>query len=147
MAFWPCWILGLFVEGNNISCENDNFGQKLPLLLVVVAAAAKAQLVVALLQLLVLLDGKNIRVNIQLLLEATSAVFHCSISSHPPSCSRTKRSTIYMSSDWSEFSALDDEDELDELHIDTRDYAAEEDSQEAKAQIGASLEPPTIEDD
>ena len=52
-----------------------------------------------------------------------------------------------MSSDWSDFSALNDEDELDELRIDTRDYAAEEDSQEAKAQIGASLEPPTIEND
>eukprot|EP00429_Kryptoperidinium_foliaceum_P030415 CAMPEP_0176153548 /NCGR_PEP_ID=MMETSP0120_2-20121206/78439_1 /TAXON_ID=160619 /ORGANISM="Kryptoperidinium foliaceum, Strain CCMP 1326" /LENGTH=106 /DNA_ID=CAMNT_0017490611 /DNA_START=269 /DNA_END=589 /DNA_ORIENTATION=- len=31
------------------------------------------------------------------------------------------------------------------MAIDTRDYAKEEDSQEMKAQIGASLEPPEIE--
>lgn len=52
-----------------------------------------------------------------------------------------------MSSDWSDFSALDDDDDLDELKIDTREYAVEEDSQESKAQIGASLEGPEIEND
>eukprot|EP00980_Cylindrotheca_fusiformis_P016797 scaffold5064_cov121-Cylindrotheca_fusiformis.AAC.11 len=49
-------------------------------------------------------------------------------------------------SDWSSFSALDDDDDLD-MAIDTREYAKEEDSQDHKAQVGASLEPPEIEND
>ena len=52
-----------------------------------------------------------------------------------------------MSSDWSDFSAIDDDDDLDELRIDTNEYAVEDDSQEAKAQVGATLEPPEIEND
>ena len=56
-------------------------------------------------------------------------------------------STRFMSSDWSDFTALDDDDDLDELNIDTREYAVEEDSQESKAQVGSSLEAPEIEND
>lgn len=51
-----------------------------------------------------------------------------------------------MSDDWSNFKVLDDDDDLD-IAIDTRDYAAEEDSQEYKAQVGSGLEPPDIEFD
>ena len=54
---------------------------------------------------------------------------------------------LQMSSDWSDFSALDDDDELDELKVDTRDYAVEDDSQEAKAEAGAAVEGPEIEND
>ena len=50
-------------------------------------------------------------------------------------------------SDWSDFSAMDDDEDLDELKIDSNEYAVEEDSQEAKAQAGSSLEPPEIEND
>ncbi|KAL3936382.1 MAG: hypothetical protein SGBAC_008291 [Bacillariaceae sp.] len=49
-------------------------------------------------------------------------------------------------SDWGSFSALDDDDDLD-FSIDTREYAKEEDSQELKAQVGASLEAPSILND
>jgi len=49
-------------------------------------------------------------------------------------------------SDWSSFSALDDDDDLD-MAVDTREYAKEEDSQEMKAEVGASLEAPSIEND
>lgn len=51
-----------------------------------------------------------------------------------------------FSNDWSSFSALDDDEDFD-VAIDQREYAAEEDSQELKAQVGSSLEPPTIEND
>ena len=49
-------------------------------------------------------------------------------------------------SDWSGFSAIDDDDDLLNVKIDTREYAVEEDSQEVKAQVGASLDPPDIDD-
>jgi hypothetical protein len=54
------------------------------------------------------------------------------------------------SSDWSNFSLLEDEEEEDFLKsdgvsVDRRDYAKEEDTQETKAKVGASLDPPTIE--
>jgi hypothetical protein len=55
-------------------------------------------------------------------------------------------SSTRLHSDWSSFSALDDDDDLD-MAIDTREYAKEEDSQELKAEVGASLEAPTIEND
>jgi len=45
-------------------------------------------------------------------------------------------------SDWSGFQALDDDEDLD---VDMNTYAKEEDSQDYKAQIGSSLEPPSIE--
>jgi hypothetical protein len=48
-----------------------------------------------------------------------------------------------FSSDWSNFDYIDDDEDLDS--IDTREYAKEEDTQEAKAQVGASLDAPTIE--
>ena len=51
-----------------------------------------------------------------------------------------------MSSDWSNFSALDDDD-LDELKVDKREHAVEDDDQEVKAQVGSSLEAPEIEND
>ena len=56
-----------------------------------------------------------------------------------PSCSYLPR----YSSDWSNFEYLDDDD--DDLKVDTREYAKEEDTQERKAQVGATLQPPTIE--
>jgi hypothetical protein len=65
--------------------------------------------------------------------------FVVSTSNHP--CRSDSR---LFSSDWSSFSALDDDEDLD---IDKREYAVEDDSQEAKAQVGAALEPPTIEND
>jgi hypothetical protein len=46
-------------------------------------------------------------------------------------------------SDWSSFQALDDDDEIGK--VDTNTYAAEEDPQEYKASIGASLQAPEIE--
>lgn len=48
-------------------------------------------------------------------------------------------------SDWSDFQALEDED--DDLLIDRTEYAREEDTQEDKARVGATLEAPTIEFD
>ncbi|KAL7560091.1 hypothetical protein ACA910_016149 [Epithemia clementina (nom. ined.)] len=53
-------------------------------------------------------------------------------------------------SGWSDFKALDlDDDEDDEIilgrRVDRRDYAVEDDSQEVKAQVGSSLQAPTIE--
>jgi len=57
---------------------------------------------------------------------------------------RKPRSSLYMS-DWSSFQALDDEDDDVIGSVDTTDYAAEEDSQDDKAAIGATLEPPSIE--
>jgi hypothetical protein len=52
---------------------------------------------------------------------------------------------LKMSSDWSDFSALDDDDDF--APIDRTDYAKEEDSQEAKAAVGATRPTPTIERD
>ena len=46
-------------------------------------------------------------------------------------------------SDWGDFAALEDDDDL----IDNLEYAEENDSQEKKAQVGAALEPPEIEMD
>ncbi|CAB9520561.1 expressed unknown protein [Seminavis robusta] len=60
-------------------------------------------------------------------------------------CSIT--TTRRFSSDWSDFTALDDDEDFDDLRIDTNQYAVEEDSQESKAQIGSGLEPPKIEND
>lgn len=51
-----------------------------------------------------------------------------------------------MSDDWSDFSALDD-DEIIGTNLDKTEYAVEDDSQEAKAAVGASLEAPEIERD
>ena len=53
---------------------------------------------------------------------------------------RRPTSALFLS-DWSSFQALDDDEDLE---IDTTDYAKEEDSQEMKAQVGASLEPPEL---
>jgi hypothetical protein len=52
------------------------------------------------------------------------------------------RSMLRMSSDWASFVALDDDDGND--RIDRTDYAREEDTQERKAMVGVSLDPPTI---
>jgi hypothetical protein len=51
----------------------------------------------------------------------------------------------FLSNDWSSFAALEDDDE--ETLVDKNTYAKEEDSQELKAQVGASLEAPSILDD
>lgn len=70
----------------------------------------------------------------------TNALTPCVVSTaNSPSC---RSNSCLFSSDWSNFSALDDEEDFD-----TREYAKEEDSQELKAQVGASLDPPTIEND
>lgn len=60
------------------------------------------------------------------------------------------RPSFELYSDWSNFGLMEDDDDDDLLKsdgvsVDRRDYAKEEDSQEAKAQVGASLDPPTIE--
>jgi hypothetical protein len=62
------------------------------------------------------------------------------------SCSSIDTATLSMSSDWSNFDYLDDDDDSNS-NIDTRDYAKEADSQEFKAQVGATLEGPSIDDD
>ena len=49
-------------------------------------------------------------------------------------------------SDWGSFSALDDDDDLLDTNIDTREYAVENDPDEVKAQVGATLDPPEIDD-
>jgi hypothetical protein len=61
-------------------------------------------------------------------------------------CSSSSCSTslLKMSSDWSNFDYLDDDEDI---KIDTRDYAKEEDSQDFKAEIGMALEGPSIEND
>ena len=46
--------------------------------------------------------------------------------------------------DWSGFGMLEDDD--DDVLIDRREYAKEEDDQEVKAQVGASLDAPSIDD-
>jgi hypothetical protein len=52
---------------------------------------------------------------------------------------------LFLSSgDWSSFQAMDD-DEV--LAVDMREYAVEDDSQETKAAVGASMAPPSIERD
>lgn len=65
------------------------------------------------------------------------------LASSSPSLCATKTTTLH-GSDWSGFGFLDDDDE-DDL-IDRREYAKEEDDQEVKAQVGASLDPPSIDD-
>jgi hypothetical protein len=63
--------------------------------------------------------------------------------SRPPSCLSIKDQWVLrMSNDWGSFVALDDDD--DSGRIDRTDYAREEDTQERKAMVGVSLEPPTI---
>jgi hypothetical protein len=72
--------------------------------------------------------------------------------------SSSAASRILMSSDWSGFGTLDydddDEEALEEedkllndgVPIDRREYATENDSDEIKQQVGAALDPPTIDD-
>lgn len=52
-------------------------------------------------------------------------------------------------SDWSDFSTLDDDEDLDVLglSVDTTDYAVEDDSPAAKAAVGEGLPAPSIEND
>ena len=73
----------------------------------------------------------------------------CSATALLHTCTSFRRSTpafVLHLSDWSDFSAIDDDDETAAI-IDRTDYAREEDSQEYKAQVGATLEPPIIERD
>lgn len=64
------------------------------------------------------------------------------------SSSSSSSSCLKMSDDWSNFQALDDDDEIVfGTSIDKTDYAVEDDSQEAKAAVGASLQAPEIERD
>ena len=64
--------------------------------------------------------------------------------SHPVVPTTTTTTTHDMSSGWSDFEAMDDP-LLDEK-IDNRDYAVENDSDEVKARVGASLQAPEIDD-
>jgi len=52
---------------------------------------------------------------------------------------------VLYGSDWSGFGVLEDDDD-DDIFIDRREYAKEEDDQEVKAQVGASLDTPSIDD-
>jgi len=64
------------------------------------------------------------------------------------SSSSSSWSCLKLSDDWSNFQALDDDDEIVfGTSIDKTDYAVEDDSQEAKAAVGASLQAPEIERD
>jgi hypothetical protein len=69
---------------------------------------------------------------------------------HAPGANSRRQTTplvVVYSSDWSDFGILEDEDDdLDDLSIDRREYAKEEDDQEVKAQFGASLDAPSIDD-
>jgi hypothetical protein len=54
-----------------------------------------------------------------------------------------------MSSDWSSFAALDDDEDVSggldaRMLIDRTEYAREEDTQERKRVVGATLDPPII---
>lgn len=57
----------------------------------------------------------------------------------------TRQTTALYGSDWSGFDYLDDDDD-DDVLIDRREYAKEEDDQEVKAQVGSSMDPPSIDD-
>lgn len=52
---------------------------------------------------------------------------------------------VLHGSDWSDFGVLEDDD--DDALIDRREYAKEEDDQESKAQVGSTLDPPSIDDE
>jgi len=95
-----------------------------------------------------------------ILLSSTVSAFQVPCYKHPASITvltdarqssalSSPNPTVLSMSDWSDFSALDDEaeDDLLELKVDKRDYAVEEDSQESKAQVGKGLQPPEIEND
>lgn len=60
-----------------------------------------------------------------------------------PTCSCRSRQVVVGMSDWSGF-AYDDDDEL-LSPVDTTSYAAEEDSQDLKREVGASVQAPVIE--
>lgn len=64
-------------------------------------------------------------------------------------CQQTQPQTsplvVLHGSDWSGFGVIED-DEDDDIFIDRKEYAKEEDDQEVKAQVGASLEAPSIDD-
>lgn len=60
-------------------------------------------------------------------------------------CQQTTPLVVLYNSDWSGFGFLEDEDD-DDVLIDRREYAKEEDDQEVKSQVGASLDPPSIDD-
>ena len=62
-----------------------------------------------------------------------------------PQSSQTPLVVLY-GSDWSGFGFIDDDDD-DDIFTDRREYAKEEDDQEVKAQVGAALEAPSIDDD
>lgn len=57
-------------------------------------------------------------------------------------------SSLLRSSDWSDFGMLEDDDDIlksDGVAVDRRNYAKEENSQEEKAQIGSTLDPPIVQ--
>ena len=67
------------------------------------------------------------------------------ISAHVvPSSSSSTTTRLY--SDWSDFSYIDDDDDLlDSDSMKSIDFADENDPQELKAQVGSSLEPPEVD--
>lgn len=67
----------------------------------------------------------------------------------PPALQARRAGVVYFLSDWSSFQAMDDYDDDDDLldiKIDTREYAVEDDDDETKAKVGATLDPPEIDD-
>ena len=64
------------------------------------------------------------------------------------SSSQPHRNTCLFSSDWSDFSYIDDDDDLlldGDDSMKAIDFADENDPQELKAQVGSSLEAPEVE--
>jgi len=59
---------------------------------------------------------------------------------------QTKPLVVLYGSDWSDFGVLDDDDDIDGIAIDRSEYAEENDTQEKKGQVGATLDPPSIDD-
>eukprot|EP00525_Craspedostauros_australis_P009478 CAMPEP_0198133966 /NCGR_PEP_ID=MMETSP1442-20131203/59838_1 /TAXON_ID= /ORGANISM="Craspedostauros australis, Strain CCMP3328" /LENGTH=212 /DNA_ID=CAMNT_0043795101 /DNA_START=42 /DNA_END=680 /DNA_ORIENTATION=+ len=77
---------------------------------------------------------------------ATTLAAQRSASRSSATCAGSMATTTTLRlSDWSNFDYLEDEDDLES--IDSTDYAKEEDTQEDKARVGASLEPPEIIND
>lgn len=64
----------------------------------------------------------------------------------PKTIIKNAPSVVLYGSDWAGFGFLEDDDD-DDIFIDRREYAKEEDDQEVKAQVGASLDAPSIDDE
>jgi hypothetical protein len=66
---------------------------------------------------------------------------------HRPGQVGVAPASVLHLSDWSSFQAIDDDDDdLLDMKIDKREYAVEDDPDEIKAQVGATLDAPEISD-